>query len=53
MGQNSIENKFTSIKSFNYLSVIVLLKSLLINDHYLVNTQIMFVNILIYIGSSI
>ena len=53
MGQNSNENKFTSIKSFKYLSVMVLLKSLLINYHYLVNTMIIFVNILIYVGSSI
>ena len=34
MGQNSNENKFASIKSFNYFSVMVLLKSLLINHHY-------------------
>ena len=31
----------------------VLLKSLLINYHYLVNALIIFVNILIYVGSSI
>ena len=37
MCQNSNENKLTSIKSFNYLSVMALLKSLLINYHYLVN----------------
>ena len=53
MCQNSNENKLTSIKSFNYLSVMVLLKSLLINYHYLVNALIIFVNILIYVGSSI
>ena len=53
MGQNSNENKLTSIKSFNYLSVMVLLKSLLINCHYLVNALIIFVNILIYVGSSV
>ena len=53
MGQNSNENKLTSIKSFNYLSVMVLLKSLLIKCHYLVNALIIFVNILIYVGSSV
>ena len=53
MYQNSNETKFTSIKSFNYPSVMVLLKSLLINYHYLVNALIIFVNILIYVGSSI
>ena len=53
MCQNSNENKLTSIKSLNYLSVMVLLKSLLINYHYLVNAIIIFVNILIYVGSSI
>ena len=42
MFQNSNENKFTSIKSLNYLSVMVQLKSLLINYHYLVNTLIIF-----------
>ena len=51
--QNSNENELTSIKSFNYLSIMVLLKSLLINYHYLVNGLIIFVNILIYVGSSI
>ena len=50
MCQNSNENKLTSIKSFNYLSVMVLLKSLLINYNYRVNALIIFVNILIYVG---
>ena len=53
MCQNSNENKPTGIKSFTYLTVMVLLKSLLINYHYLVNALIIFVNILIYVGSSI
>ena len=53
MCQNLNENKLTSIQSFNNLSVMVLLKSLLINYHYLVNALIIFVNILIYVGSSI
>ena len=53
MCQNSNENHLTSIKSFNYLSVMVLLKSLLINYHYLVNALIIFVNVLIHVGSSI
>ena len=53
MCQNSNENNLTSIKRFYYLSVMVLLKSLSINYHYLVNTPIFFVNILIYVGSSI
>ena len=53
MCQNSNENKLTSIKSFNYVSVMVPFKSLLINYHYLVNALIIFVNILIYAGSSI
>ena len=48
MGQNSNENKLTSIKS-----VMVLFKSLLINYHDLANTLIIFVNIFIYVGSSI
>ena len=39
MCQNSNENKLTSIKKFNYLNVMVRLKSLLINYHYLVNTD--------------
>ena len=49
MCQNSNENKLTGIRSFNYLSVMVLLKSLLINYHYLVSALIIFVNILIYV----
>ena len=53
MCQNSNENKLTITKSFNYLSIMVLLKSLLINYHYLVNALIIFVNILIYVESSI
>ena len=40
MCQNSNKNKLQSFKSLNYLSVMVLLKSLLINYHYLVNTLI-------------
>ena len=52
MYQNSNENKLTSVKSFNYLNVMVLLKSLLINYHYLVNALIIFANILMYVGSS-
>ena len=53
MCQNSNENKLTSIKSSNYLSVMVLLTLMLTNYHHLVNTLVIFVNILIYIGSSI
>ena len=50
MHQNLNENKHTSVKSFNYLSVMALLKSLLINCHNLVSALIIFVNILTYVG---
>ena len=53
MCQNSNENKLTSIKSFNYLGVKVLLKLLLVNHHYLATTLVIFAHILIYVGSTI